>query len=290
VGRSGAGYLASQVIFALVAFHGFAVLHECGHGACSTSALVNTVTGLVASTLCGLPYFAWKYAHSEHHAWAGNVARDPALALVRAYRRPTSATRWIVELGWRTGVPLLGFLQQLVFWAYTATMSMSRFDWAKMGRCIASTAFLVVVYATLHVAWPSLFCVRNFALGVTLYLVLIEIVNFPHHIGRERLDNGDRRLPLWEQWRVTRSCYYAPGWAEILLLNFNFHIEHHLFPDLPWHQLRRARDLVRNELGARYVESIGASWTWAHRWRSPNLALEGAAQKPDAEPISLGQQ
>jgi fatty acid desaturase len=236
---------------------------------------VNTLTGLFASTLCCLPYHPWKYVHAEQHAWAGTLKRDPSLSLLRTYRRPdhASPTRWIVELGWRTGLPILGFCQQIVFWAYPLSDgAQRRLDRGKLLRCVGSVAFLSMTYTTLHAAFPSLFRLHNFALGAALYLVLVEVVNFPHHLGMDLFEEETTRLPLWEQWRVTRSCYYAPAWS-LVLLNFNFHIEHHLFPDLPWHELRHARELVRAALDRRYEESVGAWWTLHHRWRAPERAL-----------------
>jgi fatty acid desaturase len=77
----------------------------------------------------------------------------------------------------------------------------------------------------------------------------------------------DSKLPIWHQYRATRSCYYPRGVSELFVLNFNFHIEHHLFPALPWYRLRRARELVRSALGERYQEAIGIAWNIEHRTR-----------------------
>jgi fatty acid desaturase len=50
------------------------------------------------------------------------------------------------------------------------------------------------------------------------------------------------------------------------MLNFNLHTEHHLFPNLPWHQLERARDLVR-AASTEYQECNSLAWTIANRRR-----------------------
>jgi fatty acid desaturase len=84
----------------------------------------------------------------------------------------------------------------------------------------------------------------------------------------------DGKLPLWEQYRATRSCYYPPGISELLVLNFNFHTEHHLFPDLPWYRLRDARASLRAMLGERYQEAIGIAWNIQNRGRDLDSIIE----------------
>jgi fatty acid desaturase len=64
---------------------------------------------------------------------------------------------------------------------------------------------------------------------------------------------------------VTRSSVYPRWLARHLVLNFNLHIEHHLFPSLPWHQLDAARALVKPTLGAKYNESVGNAWIRRNR-------------------------
>src|SRR4051794_10858564 len=71
------GYVTAQLLLPMVCFQAFAVLHDCGHGSFASSRLVNTLVGHYASVLCFLPFFPWKYLHTEHHVWAGNTEKDP---------------------------------------------------------------------------------------------------------------------------------------------------------------------------------------------------------------------
>jgi len=72
-----------------LAFTGLWVLaHECGHGAFSASKTVcDTVGWLLHSSLL-VPYFSWKFSHSEHHKHTGHLEADtvfvPATATDRA--------------------------------------------------------------------------------------------------------------------------------------------------------------------------------------------------------------
>jgi fatty acid desaturase len=263
-----AGYVLSQFLFAVLFFHHFAILHECGHETASARSWLNTLTGHYASLFCFMPYYPWKYIHSEHHAWAGNVERDPTLKAVRDYRPSNRLTNGAVRLAWRTWVPLLAFIQHLVLWSYPLMLlKMGQLRGRRLLRCVASVLLLPVAYAGLHLCVPEYFNLANFGWSFVIYLVLVELINFPHHLGTEvfHTTSEGRKLPLWEQARVTRSCYYPPVVSELLLLNFNFHIEHHLFPNLPWHELRKARRLLRQALGSSYQECVGISWNVENR-------------------------
>ncbi|GMI61746.1 hypothetical protein ScalyP_jg1206 [Parmales sp. scaly parma] len=43
------------------------IAHECGHGAFSSSQLLNDVVGFVLHQALLVPYFAWQYSHAKHH-------------------------------------------------------------------------------------------------------------------------------------------------------------------------------------------------------------------------------
>lgn len=261
-------YLSSQFVFAIVSFHSFAILHECGHGTASWLPWLNTLTGHYCSLFCFMPYFPWKYIHTEHHTWTGNLNRDPTLKAVRDYREDQRFKNGILCLAWRSWVPLLALMQHLVLWSYPLMLlQMGRLRGWRLVSSVFSILLLPFTYATLYWLWPHLFNVANFALAFVIYLVFVELINFPHHLGTEvyRTTEKGQKLVLWEQTDVTRSCYYPVIMSELLLLNFNFHIEHHLFPTLPWFQLRRARTLVRQALGDEYQECVGISWNLENR-------------------------
>lgn len=264
-------FIASQFLFAVISFHNFAILHECGHGTASSLHWLNTITGHFCSPFCFMPFFPWKYIHTEHHTWAGNLNRDPTLKAIRDYREDNRIKNGILGLAWRTWVPLAAFMQHLVLWSYPLMLlQLGRLRGRRLACSICSILLLPLTYGTLHLLWPQLFNLANFALAFVIYLFFAELINLPHHLGTEvyRTTEKGEKLLLWEQNRVTRSCYYPVIMSELLLLNFNFHIEHHLFPTLPWFQLRRARGLIRQALGREYQECVGISWNLKNRGKA----------------------
>lgn len=256
-------YLGSQLLLAMVYFNMFVVLHECGHGSVSKSRLLNVILGHIASVFCAIPFYPWRYIHQKHHAFAGCIDHDPVLSSIRGWKY--DGVPPIVRFGWRSWVPLAALAQQTVYWRYPLVMRRSgELSRTKLIRCTASIAWLFVAYACLATFGGELVSFANLWLSVVLFLGIVELVNIPHHTD---VSTFDARLPVWEQYKATRSCYYPRGCSELLVLNFNFHTEHHLFPTLPWFRLRRARDLVRQRLGGSYREAVGIGWNLENRQR-----------------------
>jgi len=262
--RGGIGpYLLSQVLLAVVFFNAFSILHECGHGTASRAPVFNTLLGHVASAFCFIPYYPWKYIHQQHHLWTGNLERDPVLKSLRRFR--DQGVPNLVQLSWWSWIPIAALLQHIVYLTYPLTMwragEMTR---AKLVRSVASLLGLPLVYIVLWRLAPDLVRPSSFVLAVVIFLFAEEMVNLPHHVDMPTFEG---KLAAWEQYRATRSCHYPVGVSELLVLNFNFHTEHHLFPDLPWYRLRRARTLVKQALESRYAECMGISWNVRNRTR-----------------------
>jgi acyl-lipid omega-6 desaturase (Delta-12 desaturase) len=258
-----AAFMLSQILLSVVFFNAFSILHECGHGTTSKHGWLNAVVGHAASTFCFIPYYPWKYIHQKHHTWTGNIEQDPVLKSLRTWRE--RGVPWIVRAAWWSWIPLGALLQHLVYLTYPVAMWRAReLTGRKLLRSSISLLWLPGSHLALWALAPDLVRPQNFLVAIVLFLVVEELVNIPHHVG---MSTFDRKLPAWEQYRATRSCYYPPGLSEVLVLNFNFHIEHHLFPSLPWFRLRAARTLLREVIGSGYQEAVGIGWNIRNRKR-----------------------
>ena len=261
--RTAAGFVCAQLMLAIVFFNSFSILHECGHGSASAHGWLNTLIGHCCSTFCFIPYFPWKYIHREHHAWTGNLERDPVLKSLRSWR--LHGVPRLVRWSWRSWLPLGALLQHVVYATYPHVMWREGKATKRTSlRNAFSLVWIPAAWTLLHASAPDVVRVVNLAPAFGLFLVGEELVNLPHHVD---MSTYDSKLPIWHQYRATRSCYYPRGVSELLVLNFNFHIEHHLFPALPWFRLRRARELVRASLGSDYQEAVGIAWNIANRKR-----------------------
>jgi len=264
-------YLLSQLTLTIFYFHNFALLHECGHGNVHSKRWVNTLIGHYASMFCFMPYFPWKFIHQEHHIWAGNIDKDPTMKNIRDLR-VRGKVPFFYSFGWFSWIPLAALMQHFVFWFYPLTMwKTHKMTLKTFLQSAFSVGWLVAVYSFLFMAFPDVINLHNLWPSFVLYLVMTELVNLPHHLMMPSFHTSDTRDKLhpWEQSVTTRTCYYPYGLSELLTLNFNLHIEHHFFPNLPWYRLRQVRKIIKPALGGDYTEVYGINWNLTNRSKNP---------------------
>ncbi len=245
----------------MLIFRNFGLMHEAVHNQAHPHSFLNSAMGVISGCLCLLPYYLWKKIHLEHHYWAGNVDKDPTLEIVKRYPASSARMQTWMSFCWRMRLPFPAFVQHVVFWAHATRL------WLKNIKEPMYWIYLFVPVAF----WTGVVVMLNTTqLGILmgsigLYLYLVEAINFPHHAGAYIEDaaavaNKDH-LPVWEQHHVARSCVYPKWFQSLVLLHFNYHIEHHTFPDLPWHQLDKAHRLLTQspEVHSNMI-IIGNSW------------------------------
>lgn len=263
LGYGSPAFWAAQLLLAVIYFHHFAILHEAGHGNVDARDGWNALAGHYASLFCFLPYYPWKYIHHEHHTWTGNLERDPTLRQLRRMKQ-AGHVPWSVRLAWRSWIPAGALLQHTVFWLYPLrAWREGRLRGAQGRRSLFSVVFLACGYGLLAYAGPAWLTWANLWPSLAIYLVAVELVNFPHHIDMPVLEDPEAKLAPWQQQATTRSCDYGI-WSAVLVLNFNLHTEHHLYPKVPWYRLKTVRDRIRPDLPD-YVEEKGIAWNLRNR-------------------------
>jgi fatty acid desaturase len=117
--------------------------------------------------------------------------------------------------------------------------------------------FLVFVYSLFSLVLPRYFHLSNVGLAILFYGILWELFSTPQHLG---LPYFEGRPTLKEHAETTRSTLFPSAIETGLFLNFGLHIEHHFFPNLPWHELKKARILIKEALKEDYKDVIGGIW------------------------------
>ncbi len=242
-------------------FRSFGMMHEAVHGALHSRRGVNEVLGYIYGTLCFLPFQLWQKLHLDHHRWSGNFDKDPVMGVVRRYHDNPSLgfTESVLSFLWRAWVPVLATLQMIAFWKESFRL-FKKEDRLKNGLALLPVLF----WCALLTLAPLHFTAFVFAPALVIYLMLVEAINFPHHLSMEKAW-GDQSFPLPEQYRTARTCHYPKWFTHFVLLNFNFHVEHHLFPNLPYRELPKAASLLENALESDYQSCSGFEWVRKNR-------------------------
>jgi fatty acid desaturase len=228
----------AMLLYGSVLCFSYAASHECAHGtAFKTRRLNEAVFWFTSLVFIEEPLYR-RYSHAEHHTNTWFNDRDPQ----KPYGIPLTFRQYV------SGTLGLSFYfdaaRQLI------RHSTGRFTPAEreflpaseIPKAIFNSRMMSACYAGLLLGgiaflspWPFiLYFIPRFLGGcvVTLY------INTQHMCMAE--DLYDHRL-------TTRSI--KCGWLERRLYwNMNYHIEHHLFPSVPFHALPRLNESVRDQL------------------------------------------
>lgn len=242
-----AGFVATP-LFTLALLQLYLIHHECVHRAVFQRDRYNVLLGELLGFLLVYPFLARRRSHMLHHAWAGHLERDPTNARARArLSRLTRQELVLLEFLWRAWFPFLALNERIGLFRSSFLRDEHR---QRHTRERASAYVCLLGYLALACAALLLPALRALALSYlpALFLLAVceELINLPHHIESATVTH---KLALWQQVKVTHSCATLTLWSRCVLLSFNLHTAHHIFPALPWYRLARAeRALERQSL------------------------------------------
>jgi fatty acid desaturase len=178
------------------------------------------------SVLLGAPLLisstAYQVMHLRHHQYLGD-SRDPDD--YHNYSRSRSVV-WLMHF-----VRLLGgaflylVLIPLLAWQHGSAL--------ERRRVVAEYAVLAVVYAVAAWAVPGRVLLYGWFLPVVLVGYLVNLRGFTQHGITDAAD----------PYLASRTMRPHPVVA-FCLLNENYHLEHHLFPEVPSYHLRELHELL----------------------------------------------
>jgi acyl-lipid omega-6 desaturase (Delta-12 desaturase) len=244
------GWIAGQMLLALAFVHWFTVLHEAGHRTLFRSRRANTIAGTLAGFLALIPYRSWVRVHGRHHKWTGWQDLDPtAVSLVRTELSPVK--RAIVNICWRFWIPSFSILYRLENYWKLRRLAVIFPDRADRRAMRTNAVVQIAAYAlVIAIAGPALLATTVLS-GLVLSLMLQDLLLLSQHTQVPvQLSDGRKvtPVPAIHQALFTRSLR-LPSWASALLLHFDAHELHHMYPFVPGYHLRRVAYQPPNEIG-----------------------------------------
>jgi fatty acid desaturase len=243
-------WVAGQFVLALALVQWFVVLHECGHDTLFRTRRVHPLVGRLAAAFAVIPYACWTRIHGRHHRWTGWQDLDPTTAALVPRARPR-AERVIVNVCWKLSIPLFSIIYRLEnYWHLPRLFRLfpSRTERIRMVR---DAAILLLLYAV--VAWlvgpVTLLVTIGPAVLISLMaedvLLLSQHTHIPQHVSHGA---AVRPFPAIEQEEFSRSLR-LPAWLSMLLLHFDAHELHHMYPFVPGYRLHGVAYTPQNEVG-----------------------------------------
>jgi len=239
-----AAYLA--VVFTQLAFVG----HDAGHRQLSRSRRANDRVGLLhANLLVGISFGWWVPKHNAHHTNPNHEDLDPDISItaVAFTADQASSRRGLVRLLARCQAWL--FFPLLLLEAAHLHLASSKAILRGSGRANTVEGLLLVAHVAGYLTalvWvlSPLQALVFLAVQQGLFGLYLGCAFAPNHKGMPTLTAADELDFLRRQVLTSRNVA-GSRLVDFVLGGLNYQIEHHLFPNMPRPNLRRAQPLIR---------------------------------------------
>jgi fatty acid desaturase len=234
--------LVPVYLLAAASLHGVSLFtHEAVHGTLSKNRVWNDLLGAA----CAIPVLqncsAYRVLHLRHHSHLGEDGDPDHYANYTRWTWLVFTMNWLrLLVGYPVyiiAIPLLGFKHG------DGT--------ARLGILaeLVTTALLIWVVAASPI--PSAWILHGWLIPMLFINTMVNIRGMSQHTLLEHAD---------DEIRGTRSILTVPL-VRFFMCNENYHLEHHLYPGVPWHQLPKVHAVLEDELrekGAPYIPSYSA--------------------------------
>ena len=223
--------------------------HECGHATAFRARWPNTAVYHLASLMAMREPVSWRWSHTRHHDDTIVVGRDKEIAV----KRSTPL--------WRLGLEFVG--------VFSVLAELRKLRWNLVGRLDPEDADFVPeseraaavrsgrVMVVLLLAPPAAAIAFGSAEPLLFAGVLpsmygrwlLVVYGLTQHAGLAE-DVLDHRLNTRSvRMNVVNRFLYS---------NMNFHVEHHMFPTVPYHRLPALHATIRDDLPPMYEGILAA--------------------------------
>jgi fatty acid desaturase len=229
-------------LLAAASLHGISLFtHEAVHGTLSKNRAWNDLLGAA----CAIPVLqncsAYRVLHLRHHNHLGEEGDPDHYANYTRWTWMVFIMNWLrLLVGYPVyivAIPILGFKHGNAK--------------ARAGIFAELTATALLIWAILASPIPGAWLLHGWLIPMLFINTMVNIRGMSQHTLLEHAD---------DEIRGTRSILTAPL-VRFFMCNENYHLEHHLYPGVPWHQLPKVHAALECELrerGAPYIPSYSA--------------------------------
>lgn len=222
--------------------------HEAGHGTAFKTDWMNNALYEIASFMVMRESVIWRWSHTRHHSDTIIVGRDPEIAVPR----PTDVLKVISEFFNLSSYPK--YFHAIVMHSFGAItpeekifVPPSEFPKLFLRARVYVAIYLGVILlsVSLHSVLPLMFVGLTSIFGTWLRVVY----GLTQHAGLAE-NVLDHRLNC-------RTVYMNPV-NRFLYWNMNYHVEHHMYPLVPYHALARLHEAVKDDCPPPYPGLVSA--------------------------------
>ena len=219
--------------------------HECGHGTAFRTGWMNDVVYHIASFQVMRNPINWRWSHARHHTDTIIVGRDAEIAWMHPISLMLKALAYVgVVDAWKSLVGIaknaMGVLSPDEKDYIPASEWPKAIFWARVHMAIyAATLAATLWMLAAGMGWKS-----------TIPLLLIGLPRLYgcwHMVMTGLLQHGGLAEDVLDHRLNSRTVYMNPV-SRWIYWNMNYHVEHHMFPMVPYHALPKLHALIKHDL------------------------------------------
>jgi Na+-transporting NADH:ubiquinone oxidoreductase subunit F len=223
--------------------------HEAGHGTAFKTDWMNSALYEIASFMIVRESTPWRWSHTRHHSDTIIVGRDPEIAVPRP-ADPLAFVKTFFALP-----AYQKYFKHIVLHAFGRMVAEEEtyIPADQFGTVFSKARIYLAIYLSVIgiCIWRRSFLPILLVGGVNLFGSILTVTyGMTQHAGLAE-NVLDHRLNC-------RTVYMNPL-HRYLYWNMNYHIEHHMFPLVPYHALPELHDLVKDDCPKPY-SSIFNAW------------------------------
>ncbi|SMX48042.1 fatty acid desaturase family protein [Maliponia aquimaris] len=214
--------------------------HECGHGTAFKTRWMNDWLYQVASFCMVRNPVTWRWSHARHHTDTIIVGRDPEIVAMR----PPALLRIVLNV--------FGILDAWNGWGRMLLNASGRIHPEEASYIPEQELPKVIRTARVWVAIYAATLALSLALGSILPLMVIGLPRLYgawHHVMTGVLQHAGLADNVTDHRLNSRTVYMNPV-SRFIYWNMNYHVEHHMFPMVPYHRLPDLHAAIRHDLPA----------------------------------------
>jgi fatty acid desaturase len=277
--------LLTAVYLAVVATQLTFVGHDAGHRQIFRSRRANDLVGLAhGNLLVGISFGWWVPKHNAHHTNPNDEELDPdiGIAVLAFTAAQARGKRGLARMIARSQAWL--FFPLLLLEAAHLHVASVKAILGGRGRANTVEGLLLVVHVVAYVTVLVVVLTPVQALAFALvqqglFGLYLGCAFAPNHKGMPTLTQADELDFLRRQVLTSRNVA-GSRLVDVVLGGLNYQIEHHLFPNMPRPNLRRAQPLVREFCRQHELAYTEASLVGSYAQALRHLHAVGAPLRP----------
>lgn len=216
---------------------GYSLSHETAHGTAFKTRWLNEVVNWVSSLIYMEEPLHRRYTHTNHHTYTWHIDKDSQMP----FDTPMAFGGWLAEI---SGFALTHFqivtLLKLASGRFTDVMK-SVIPESEFPRVRRNASIFILIYLSIAVA--IVLGLRELLWYVVIPIILgrpvMLLFTLIQHV--EMQENSPSILESTRSFRTNRV-------AEFLYMNMNNHVEHHLYPQVPFYSLPKLHEEIKDLL------------------------------------------